>query len=86
MHTIKIIGMGLTLLGVCLVFARLVGSARGVALGALVFLPLWLIGAAINLYIGVKNAGYSVSEELPVFAVVFAVPALVAFALWWKLR
>jgi hypothetical protein len=78
--------MGLALLGVCLVFARLVGSARVVALGALVFRPLWLIGAGINLYIGVKNAGYSVSEELPVFAIVFALPALVAVALWWKLR
>jgi len=52
----------------------------------LVFLPLWLMGAGINLYLGVKQAGYSVADELPIFLVVFAVPAVVALLVWWKLR
>jgi len=46
----------------------------------------WLIGAGINMYVGVKSAGYAVSEEAPVFLLVFALPALVALAVWWKLR
>jgi len=49
-------------------------------------LPLWFIGAGINMYIGVKQAGYSVADEAPIFLVVFAVPAAIALGLWWKLR
>ncbi len=49
-------------------------------------MSLWLIGAAINMYVGVKSAGYAVSEEAPVFLFVFALPALVAVFAWWKLR
>ena len=55
-------------------------------MGALVFLPLWLIGAGINLYVGVKQAGYTVAEEMPIFLLVFAIPAAVALFTWWKLR
>jgi membrane protein implicated in regulation of membrane protease activity len=36
----------------------------------------------INLWVGVSQAGYSLGEELPIFGVVFAVPAVVAFVLW----
>jgi hypothetical protein len=48
------------------------------------FIPLWLAIAAINLYIGVTQAGYTVAEEAPIFAVIFAVPALVAAVVWWR--
>jgi hypothetical protein len=46
---------------------------------------MWLIGAGINMYIGVSRAGYTVSDEAPVLLVVFAVPAAVALLCWWKL-
>ena len=36
--------------------------------------------------LAVKKAGYSVAEEVPVFLVVFAVPALVALFLVWRFR
>jgi hypothetical protein len=36
--------------------------------------------------VGVRKAGYPVAEEAPVFLVVFAVPALVALFLLWRLR
>jgi hypothetical protein len=45
---------------------------------ALWFLPGWLLVAAINMWIGVSRAGYSVAAEAPIFLVVFAVPAAVA--------
>jgi hypothetical protein len=56
------------------------------ATAALAFLPIWLIGAGINLWIGVSKAGYSVREEAPIFLLVFAVPAVVGIILWWLLK
>jgi hypothetical protein len=37
------------------------------------------------MWVGVAKAGYSVSEELPVFLLIFAVPAAAAAVLKWKL-
>ncbi|MGJ7903192.1 hypothetical protein [Lysobacter sp. 1R34A] len=87
MHTVMVILGGLALLGLCLLAARLFGGpGPGPMLTALkLFLPLWFIGAAINLWIGVARAGYSVAEELPIFLLVFGAPAAVALLLWWKL-
>lgn len=54
------------------------------ARAALVFVPLWFLAATLNLYIGVRSAGYGVGEELPVLLVVLAVPAAAALAIWWR--
>jgi hypothetical protein len=86
MHTIIVIALGFGLLAVCALLGRVLGGVSGIATAALVFLPLWFVGAGINLYIGVTHAGYTVAEEAPIFALVFALPALVAALLWWKLR
>jgi hypothetical protein len=88
-HTIKVIARGLVLLGLCLVIGRVVGgpASAGLASGAKVFLPLWLIAAGINMWVGVSKAGYSVAEEAPIFLMVFALPAAVALGvLWWLSR
>jgi hypothetical protein len=85
-HTAIVIGVGFLLLGACLLVGRLVGGAPALATAALVFLPLWLLGAAVNMAIGVKRAGYTVVEETPVFLVVFAVPAMLALFLRWRLH
>jgi hypothetical protein len=84
MHTLIVIVIGLLLLGACLLMGHILGDEGGLGRAALSFLPVWLMGAGVNMYIGVKNAGYSVSDELPVFLLVFAVPALVALLVWWK--
>lgn len=87
-HTVKVIAGGFLLLALCLVAARLIGGAGNssiIARGALLFLPLWFIGAAINMWIGVTKAGYSVREETPFFFVVFLIPAAVALLIWWRL-
>jgi hypothetical protein len=86
MHTIIVLAIGFGLLGLCSLAGRVLGGIPAAATAALAFIPLWFIGAGINMYIGVKNAGYSVAEESPVFLVVFAVPAAAALFLWWKLR
>ena len=49
--------------------------AATVSRGALAFLPLWFIGAGVNMWIGVTRAGYPISAELPIFLLVFGVPA-----------
>ena len=71
----------------CLVVGRYVGNTHqsaSVARSALVFLALWLVGAGINMWLGVSRAGYSVAEEAPIFLVVFLVPAVVALVVWWR--
>jgi hypothetical protein len=46
--------------------------------------PVWLVLALINMWIGVSRAGYSVSEELPIFVAIFGLPGLSAAFVWWK--
>ncbi len=86
MHTILVIGSGLLLLAIGVAVARVTGGAGAMRSAALVFLPLWLVGAGVNLYVGVTKAGYTVAEELPIFLLVFALPAIAALGIWWWLR
>jgi hypothetical protein len=86
MHTVKVIAGGFLLLAVCLVVGRLIGGAGNssiLARSALVFIALWFIGAGINMRLGVTKAGYSVTEEIPFFFLVFLVPTAVALVIWW---
>jgi hypothetical protein len=85
MHTAMVMTGGFALLGICLLVGKF-GGGSSTALGkaALVFLPLWLVGAGVNMWVGVAKAGYSVKDELPIFGVIFAVPAAVALLVWWK--
>jgi hypothetical protein len=85
-HTVIVLGIGLALLAACSLVGRLLSGGSGLRGALLVFLPLWLIGAGINMYIGVTQAGYSVADEAPIFLVVFGVPAAIALGLWWKLH
>lgn len=86
MHTIIVLAIGFGLLGLCALAGYLLGGVSAIATAALVFLPLWLVGAGINMYLGVKQAGYSVAEEMPMFLLVFGVPAVAAVIVWWMLR
>jgi len=86
MRTIIIILGGVLLLGLCLLGARVIG---GTGTGAMVtavkvFIPVWLVAASLNMWVGVSRAGYSVTEELPIFLLIFAIPAGVASFVWWK--
>jgi hypothetical protein len=87
-HTLKVIAGGLLLLGLLVLAARFVHAGNptaGMAAAARRFVPIWLIGAAINMWFGGARAGYSVAEETPIFLVVFAVPAAVAILVVWSL-
>jgi len=85
MRTLMVILGGLVLLILFALMGRsLGGDSVGLARAATYFIPVWLLLSAINLWIGVKSAGYSLAEEAPIFAIIFAVPAAVAIFLWWK--
>jgi hypothetical protein len=81
MHTIMVMAGGLLLLAACVLIGRFTG---GMEKGALAFIPLWLVAAAVNMWIGVNRAGYSYADEFPIFLLIFAIPATVAALLWWK--
>ena len=49
-----------------------------------VFLLVWLAIASFNLWVGVARAGYSAGEELPIFLLIFGLPAAAATALHWR--
>jgi len=86
-HTLIVLAGGFVLLGLCLLIGKFAGSSSAaMAKAALVFLPLWLIGAGVNMWVGVAKAGYSVKDELPIFLVIFAVPAVAALVVWWKTK
>ena len=84
-HTVIVIAIGLALVGAGLFVGHVLGDAAGMARAALCFLPVWLIGAGSNLYVGVRRAGYALSAEAPILLVAFAVPAAVALLCWWRL-
>ena len=83
MHTLIVIGGGLVLLAAFVVAGRVIGGPEGGAMAqaARYFILLWFIAAALNMYVGVTRAGYSIAQELPIFLFVFAVPTAVALLL-----
>jgi hypothetical protein len=86
MHTAIVVGIGFIVLGLSVSLGHTLGGTAGAAKFSLYFLPVWLLAAAANLLIGVKSAGYSVADELPVLLIVFAIPAAAAFLAWWRLH
>ena len=77
MHTLMLVVGGLLALGIFVLAAVLLG--RSVADGARVFVWPWLAASVVNMLLGVYWANIPFSLELPVLAVVFGVPAGVAW-------
>jgi hypothetical protein len=85
MRSIAIIVGGLLLFGLFALVASRIGSgAPSIVTAAKAFIPIWLVVALVNMWIGVARAGYSVAEEAPIFVAIFAIPAAVAAFVWWK--
>lgn len=86
MRTALIILGGFALLGIMLLAGRWLGgdSGKAMVVAAQIFIPVWLAAAGLNMWVGVAKAGYSVSEELPIFLLIFALPAAAAAFAWWK--
>lgn len=84
MRTLLIIVGGILLFGGGALIARWGGGNGAMVTVSKVFLPVWLAVALANMWIGVSRAGYSVAEELPIFLLIFVVPAAIASIIWWK--
>lgn len=82
MHSAIVLGGAFCLLAACV----LLGHAWGVGAGfaAKVFIGLWLLGASLNMWIGVTRAGYTVAQEAPIFIAMFGIPAAIAALIIWK--
>lgn len=73
MHTVMVVAGGLALLAVCLIAGRVGGDPRTAGV------PAAMADRRRRQYVDRRHArGNSVSAELPIFLVVFAVPAIVA--------
>jgi uncharacterized membrane protein YwaF len=84
MRTAIIIAIGFVVLAAFVLLPKVAGRPEWSAVGAKLFIALWLIAALVNLWIGVSRAGYTVLEELPIFLLIFALPAAFAAYVWWK--
>jgi hypothetical protein len=88
MRTGIIILVGFVLWGGCLGVAKLLGggSAPSFIRATRTFVAVWFMVAVSNMWVGVTQAGYAASEELPIFLLIFGVPATVAVAFAWRVR
>ena len=50
----------------------------------IIFAVLWFGVAAWNMWNGVSRAGYSVSEDLPIFFLIFLLSVVVALVVTWR--
>lgn len=86
MHIALVIAGGLVQLGVCVLFGWLWGaSSTSMALAARCFIPLWCVVAAVNMWVGVSHAGYTVQQEAPILLLNIAVPVVLALLVAWRL-
>lgn len=86
MRTGLFLAAGFLLLGGCLLLGRLFSANYPGAMVAttVAYVALWFVIAGANMWVGVARAGYSVTEELPIFLLIFGLPAAVAIVLKWK--
>jgi hypothetical protein len=87
MRTLIIIVAGFALWAICLGVAKLLAGTAALSMTAatLAFVILWFLAAAMNMWLGVSRAGYSLREELPIFLLIFGLPAAIAVLVNWKL-
>jgi uncharacterized membrane protein YwaF len=86
MRTLLFLVAGLLLLAACVLLGRLFSTnyAGANVAATLAFVVLWLVISTANLWVGVAKAGYTLSDELPIFLLIFGVPTVVAIFLKWR--
>jgi hypothetical protein len=86
MRTLLFLVSGLLLMGGFLLLGKLFagqfpGSVRAATFA---FIAGWFVVAAVNMWLGVAKAGYSIAEELPIFLLIFGAPAALAGLIKWQ--
>jgi hypothetical protein len=87
MRTPLFLLVGFLLLAASMLLGRLFSSNYPSATYAatFIFVALWLGISCANLWVGVAKAGYTLSEEFPIFLLIFGVPTIVAIILKWRI-
>jgi hypothetical protein len=87
MRTALFLAAGFLILGGALILAKLFSHNFPVAAtwSVVAFVLFWLAATGFNMWVGVSRAGYSIGDEAPIFLLLFAVPAVAAILLRWKL-
>lgn len=87
MRTALFLVAGLLLLAGFVLLGRLfsIGAPVASRVALSIYIALWFCVAALNLWVGVSKAGYTVGDELPIFLLIFGVPAAAAAGLLWRL-
>jgi hypothetical protein len=86
MRTLLFLLGGFLLLAAFLLLTKLFSAnfADATRWATIAYIALWFIIAAANMWIGVAKAGYSVAEELPIFLLIFGLPAAGAILIKWR--
>ena len=86
MRTALFLVAGTLLLAAAMILGRLFSSnyPSATITATVAFIAIWLVIVGANMWVGVARAGYSVAEELPIFLLLFGIPALAAVILKWK--
>jgi hypothetical protein len=85
-RTLLFLIAGLLLLAAFLLLAKLFSAnyPDATRLATIAYVALWFVIAGANMGVGVARAGYSITEELPIFLLIFGVPAALAIFLKWR--
>ena len=86
MHTLSVTVAGLLLLGLFCGVGWAFAREQGARSAALVFVPVWFVATALNMWVGVNRAGYTVLQEMPVSVIMFVLPTAFALTLRARLR
>jgi hypothetical protein len=87
MRTPLFLLVGFLLLAASILLGKLFSSEYPGAtyIATLLFVALWLGISGANLWVGIAKAGYTLTEEFPIFLLIFGVPTLVAIFLKWRI-
>jgi hypothetical protein len=86
MRTLMFVLGGLGVWSACIGNAKLVAkaSATSMTIATTAFVAIWFLAASANLWVGVMQAGYSFTEELPIFLLIFLLPVATGAVVKWK--
>ena len=86
MRTLLFLVGGALLLGAFVLLGRVFATQYPEAsrIATISYVVVWLVVAGANMWVGVSKAGYSVADELPIFLLIFGVPAALALVLRWQ--
>jgi len=87
MRTVLFLVAGVLLMGGFLLLGKLFTGQypEAARTATFAFVAVCLVVSGLNMWLGVAKAGYSFGEELPIFLLIFGVPAVLGLLVKWQL-